>query len=253
MGVATEFARRALFRALSRIRGERLEIAEGECALRASARPTPSCGPGSRSSTPARTAGRCAAAPGSARATSRGCGAATTWSRSSRIACRNLPPLDALRAPRCIRCSGRCSGRRPRPSQHPRRGAREHLGPLRPRQRAVRGVPRPAAGLLVRGLRAARTRPSRTPSWRSWSGSATGLELGPDDHLLEIGTGWGGLAIHAAATRGCRVTTTTISREQHAYAAERVREAGLADRVEVLLDRLPRPRAAATTSSPRSR
>jgi cyclopropane-fatty-acyl-phospholipid synthase len=61
------------------------------------------------------------------------------------------------------------------------------------------------------------------------------LELGPDDHLLEIGTGWGGLAIHAAATRGCRVTTTTISREQHAYAVERVREAGLEERVEVVL------------------
>jgi len=61
------------------------------------------------------------------------------------------------------------------------------------------------------------------------------LELSRDDHLLEIGTGWGGLAIHAATTRGCRVTTTTISREQHAYATARVREAGLADRVEVLL------------------
>jgi cyclopropane-fatty-acyl-phospholipid synthase len=61
------------------------------------------------------------------------------------------------------------------------------------------------------------------------------LDLQPDDHLLEIGTGWGGLAIHAARTRGCRVTTTTISREQHEYALARVREAGLADRVRVLL------------------
>ncbi|HLM32094.1 MAG TPA: cyclopropane-fatty-acyl-phospholipid synthase family protein [Solirubrobacterales bacterium] len=61
------------------------------------------------------------------------------------------------------------------------------------------------------------------------------LDLGPDDHLLEIGTGWGGLAIHAASTRGCRVTTTTISAEQYAYASERVREAGLSDRVELLL------------------
>jgi cyclopropane-fatty-acyl-phospholipid synthase len=61
------------------------------------------------------------------------------------------------------------------------------------------------------------------------------LELGPSDHLVEIGTGWGGLAVHAAATRGCRVTTTTISEHQHAYAVERVREAGLQDRVEVLL------------------
>jgi cyclopropane-fatty-acyl-phospholipid synthase len=61
------------------------------------------------------------------------------------------------------------------------------------------------------------------------------LQLGPDDHLLEIGTGWGGLAVHAASTCGCRVTTTTISREQHEYAVERVRAAGLEERVTVLL------------------
>jgi cyclopropane-fatty-acyl-phospholipid synthase len=60
------------------------------------------------------------------------------------------------------------------------------------------------------------------------------LELGPDDHVLEIGTGWGGFAVYAAQHHGCRVTTTTISREQHAYASERVREAGLEDRVTVL-------------------
>ena len=41
---------------------------------------------------------------------------------------------------------------------------------------------------------------------------------GPDDHVLEIGTGWGGFAVYAAEHYGCRVTTTTISREQHAYA-----------------------------------
>jgi cyclopropane-fatty-acyl-phospholipid synthase len=61
------------------------------------------------------------------------------------------------------------------------------------------------------------------------------LRLRPDDHLLEIGTGWGALAIHAAEAYGCRVTTTTISREQHALSSSRVREAGLADRVTVLL------------------
>ncbi len=61
------------------------------------------------------------------------------------------------------------------------------------------------------------------------------LELGPEDHLLEIGTGWGGLAIHAAATRGCRVTTTTISREQREYALSQVQRAGLSDRVEIRL------------------
>jgi len=62
------------------------------------------------------------------------------------------------------------------------------------------------------------------------------LDLGPDDHVLEIGTGWGGFAVHAAATRGCRVTTTTISREQRDHAVARVRAAGLEDRVTVLLD-----------------
>lgn len=61
------------------------------------------------------------------------------------------------------------------------------------------------------------------------------LELSPDDHLLEIGTGWGGLAIHAAHSRGCRVTTATISREQYELASARVREAGLDKRVAVLL------------------
>jgi cyclopropane-fatty-acyl-phospholipid synthase len=61
------------------------------------------------------------------------------------------------------------------------------------------------------------------------------IDLGPDDHLLEIGTGWGALAVHAATTRGCRVTTTTISREQHTYATDLVRELGLDDRVDVLL------------------
>lgn len=61
------------------------------------------------------------------------------------------------------------------------------------------------------------------------------LDLQPGDHLLEIGTGWGGLAIHAAGRYGCRVTTTTISKEQHALAAQRIRDAGLEDRIELLL------------------
>jgi cyclopropane-fatty-acyl-phospholipid synthase len=62
------------------------------------------------------------------------------------------------------------------------------------------------------------------------------LELGPDDHLLEIGTGWGGLAAHAASNFGCRVTTTTISREQREGALRRIADAGVEDRVTVLLE-----------------
>ena len=63
---------------------------------------------------------------------------------------------------------------------------------------------------------------------------ARALELSPRDHLLEIGTGWGGFALHAASTYGCRVTTTTISPSQFEYATARVRAAHLDERVTVL-------------------
>ncbi len=62
------------------------------------------------------------------------------------------------------------------------------------------------------------------------------LELKPEDHVLEIGTGWGGFAIHAAQHYGCKVTTTTISRQQYDLASQRVKQAGLDDRITVLLD-----------------
>jgi cyclopropane-fatty-acyl-phospholipid synthase len=62
------------------------------------------------------------------------------------------------------------------------------------------------------------------------------LDLRPGDRVVEIGTGWGGFAVHAAEHYGCHVTTTTISKEQHALAAERVAAAGLQDRVTLLLE-----------------
>ena len=62
------------------------------------------------------------------------------------------------------------------------------------------------------------------------------LALEPTDHLLEIGTGWGGFAIHAARHYGCRVTTTTISRAQHDYAHQQIERAGLTDRVTLLFE-----------------
>jgi len=62
------------------------------------------------------------------------------------------------------------------------------------------------------------------------------LELKPSDHLLEIGTGWGGLAIYAARHYGCRVTTTTISREQYDTATRRVQDEGLDGKITVLFE-----------------
>jgi cyclopropane-fatty-acyl-phospholipid synthase len=62
------------------------------------------------------------------------------------------------------------------------------------------------------------------------------LALTPNDHLVEIGTGWGGLAMHAAERYGCRVTTTTISREQHDFARDQIAARGLSDRITLLFE-----------------
>jgi cyclopropane-fatty-acyl-phospholipid synthase len=62
------------------------------------------------------------------------------------------------------------------------------------------------------------------------------LQLGPSDHVLEIGTGWGGFALFAARHYGCRVTTTTISREQYEWAEKAIAAAGLQDRITLLQD-----------------
>jgi len=84
---------------------------------------------------------------------------------------------------------------------------------------AVRSAPAPVALAAAQ-----RAKLDRICDW---------LALSPRDHLLEIGCGWGEMAIHAAATRGCRVTAITVSREQHQLASERVAAAGLAGRVSV--------------------
>ena len=62
------------------------------------------------------------------------------------------------------------------------------------------------------------------------------LRLNENDHLLEIGTGWGGFAIYAAKNYGCKVTTTTISEKQYQLAKERVKEAGLSNKITLLLE-----------------
>jgi len=61
------------------------------------------------------------------------------------------------------------------------------------------------------------------------------LHIIPTDHVLEIGSGWGGFSMHAAKNYGCKVTTVTISRQQYDEASRRIEEAGLGDRIQLLL------------------
>jgi cyclopropane-fatty-acyl-phospholipid synthase len=62
------------------------------------------------------------------------------------------------------------------------------------------------------------------------------LELKPTDHLIEIGTGWGGFAIYAATHYGCQVTTTTISKEQFEYTQKRIKSLGLEGKINLLFE-----------------
>ena len=73
-----------------------------------------------------------------------------------------------------------------------------------------------------------------TASYRKLDAVCRKLALTPQDRVIEIGTGWGGFALHAARHYGAHVTTTTISREQHALASQRVADAGLQDQVTLL-------------------
>lgn len=84
------------------------------------------------------------------------------------------------------------------------------------------------------GIYATRDSTLEQASVAKFDSICTKLALGPNDHLAEIGTGWGGLAIHAARHYGCRVTTTTISREQYEYARLAVAREGLSDRITLL-------------------
>jgi len=62
------------------------------------------------------------------------------------------------------------------------------------------------------------------------------LDLRSSDHLLEIGSGWGGMAVHAAKNYGCKVTTVTISEEQFKYSRERIHDAGLEHLIDIRLE-----------------
>jgi len=76
----------------------------------------------------------------------------------------------------------------------------------------------------------------REASINKLDGICRKLQIGPGDHVLEIGSGWGSFALHAAGRYGCRVTTTTISAQQYALAAEKIRAAGLTDRINLVCE-----------------
>ncbi|MBU1100797.1 MAG: cyclopropane-fatty-acyl-phospholipid synthase family protein [Bacteroidetes bacterium] len=61
------------------------------------------------------------------------------------------------------------------------------------------------------------------------------LKINANDHILEIGSGWGGFSIYAATNYGCKITTTTISEEQYEFALNRITELGLDDKIEIVL------------------
>ena len=73
-------------------------------------------------------------------------------------------------------------------------------------------------------------------SWEKVDRVCRRLQLTADDNVIEIGTGWGGFALHAAKHYGCKITTATISNEQYTFAKNRIQKAGLSERVTVLLN-----------------
>ncbi len=137
--------------------------------------------------------------------------------------------------------------------QYPRRQPPQHRRALRPRQRLLRAVPRRRPDVLVGDVRRATTTRWKRPRRASSTASAQARRCRPGDHVVEIGTGWGGFALHAARHYGCHVTTTTISREQHALASAARRRGRPAGPRHPAAAGLPRPRRAATTSWCRSR
>jgi cyclopropane-fatty-acyl-phospholipid synthase len=225
-------ARRAVFAALARIRNERIEIVEGDGGY--------GFGP-----VDARLRARVEVADPRAYSWilrgSTGLGEGYVeglWKVDdlvalSRIACRNLGPFDRLRR-RLHPVIGPLQRAANLVPRNTRTGARANIS-----AHYDLGNPLFEAFLDERLMYSAAVFPGPDATLEEaqllkLERICTALDLGPDDHLLEIGTGWGGLAVHAATTRGCRVTTTTISREQHAYAVQRVHDEGLSDRVEVL-------------------
>ena len=172
----------------------------------------------------------------------------------TRIAARNVARARPPAAHRRADPSPGAALRPPAAPQHPAPLAAADRSPLRPRQRAVRAVPRRDDDVLVRVFETPR-QPLHEASMREARAiCATACELGPGDHVLEIGTGWGGFAVHAAgALRLPRDDDDDLARTVRATRAPRVADGGLERPRDGARTGLPRPARAATTSSSRSR
>jgi cyclopropane-fatty-acyl-phospholipid synthase len=226
-------ARRGVFAGLAHLRGGKLEIAEGERTF-AFGPPEAQLRARMEIRDPRAYAWALRGSTGLGEGYVDGLWTSRDLVELSRIACRNLAPLDSLRRlfQPLLGTVQRVAGLVP---ANTRSGARRNISAHYDLGNRL------FESFLDKRLMyssAVFNDPSETleqAQLNKLERICAALELGPDDHLLEIGTGWGGLAIHAAETRGCRVTTTTISREQHAYAAERIGERGLDDRIELLL------------------
>ena len=204
-------SRRLALGAFSRMRGGSLELIEPDgrtTQLRRSRRRSERRP--SRSTRPPSTGPCSAAASVSARPTATASGTATTWSRwsGSRSATWDRSTVWRRRLHPILAPIQRTLWRVPRNSK--RAAAPPHLRALRPGQRSLRPLPGRVDDVLVGRLPDPEATLAEAQENRL-ERICQALELGPDDHLLEIGTGWGAMAAHAAANYGCRVTTTTIS------------------------------------------
>ena len=161
------------------------------------------------------------------------------------------PRLDPGAGAAAAAAAAWSTARPPTSDEHAGRRGAQHRAPLRPLERALRAVPGRDDDLLVRGLRARRRRSSR-PSGASTSRLRPGRRAART-RVLEIGSGWGGLAIHAADHPRLPGDDRDDLAGQAAWRAQRVAAAGVADRVDGGAARLPRDRAAASTRSSRSR
>ena len=174
----------------------------------------------------ARSTGACCkAVSGSPTPTSTGCGMSTTWSRWCASPPDRWGPSTSSAArwrPRRRRSAGCAAGA---PVEHPPAQPQQCRGALRPGQRVLRARARRDDGVLVRVLAARRHGAGASVARRISSGCAGCSTCTPGDRLLEMGSGWGGLAVYAAENTGCSVATVTLSENQRDYIKDLARNA----------------------------